>query len=65
MKDLYFRHRWESDQYESGMKHLREVVRFQFCMPPIHLKIILKFDEYYIPVTAGVTPTDSTVNGES
>jgi len=36
VKDLYFRHHWESDQYESGMKRLGEVVRFQFRMPPIY-----------------------------
>ena len=27
VKDLYCRHRWDSEQYEAGMKRLEEVVR--------------------------------------
>jgi hypothetical protein len=27
VKDLYFRHRWDPDQYDTGMRWLEEVVR--------------------------------------
>ena len=50
IKDVYFRSRWEPEQFEAGMERLEEVVS-----PSLHIflsaeiLIFVQFDVYYIP----------------
>lgn len=34
VKDLYFRHQWESDQYTAGMQQLEDVVSYSILDGP-------------------------------
>jgi hypothetical protein len=65
VKDLYCRHRWETDQFDAGMRRLGEVVReilniiFDHC-----LMEHLKFDKYYTPPAIPTTSKSVTTQSD-
>ena len=61
IKDLYYHHRWEPDQYDAGIQWLKEVIsKILFILSLVLLTKNFKFNQYYVPPSLSELPSNAS-----